>query len=149
MADSSLSFSGDARAPPAHARTFEPSIKSQFWEILTTFGDKYPQNGSKNEPMAPRTNLECPHKGPSVDTGERHCQSINQSAVGRPVGRSVRQSFRQSFSLSFSQYTGTSLIRNCTPRGPYSRIMPRAPGGRAVSYKRGIPAGRPVSKSVG
>ena len=24
------------------------SIKSRFWEILTTFGDKCPQNGSKN-----------------------------------------------------------------------------------------------------
>jgi hypothetical protein len=32
-----------------HARPFEPSIKSQFWEILTTFGDKYHK-------MAPRTN---------------------------------------------------------------------------------------------
>ena len=32
-------------------------IKSQFSEILTTFVDKCPENGSKNESMAPRTNL--------------------------------------------------------------------------------------------
>ena len=38
-----------------HARPFEPSIKSIFLEILTTFGDKCPQNGSKNDKMAPRT----------------------------------------------------------------------------------------------
>ena len=49
-----------------HARPFEPSITGQFWEILTTFGDKCPQNSSKNKPMAPKTNLECPHEGPSV-----------------------------------------------------------------------------------
>ena len=30
-------------------------------ETLSTFGDKCPQNGSKNDPMAPRTTLECPH----------------------------------------------------------------------------------------
>jgi hypothetical protein len=29
------------------------------------FGDKCPQNGSKNDPMAPKTTLECPNEGPS------------------------------------------------------------------------------------
>ena len=51
---------------PCHARPFEPSIKSQFLEILTTFGDKCPQNGSKNEQTAPRTNTGYPHIGPFV-----------------------------------------------------------------------------------
>ena len=34
--------------------------------ILSFFGDKCPQNGSKNEPMAPTTNLECPHIKPRM-----------------------------------------------------------------------------------
>ena len=31
--------------------------QKSFLKILITFGDKYPRDGSKNEPMAPRTNL--------------------------------------------------------------------------------------------
>ena len=42
-------------------------LKVIFSETLSFFGDKCPQNGSKNEPMAPRTNLECPHIGVCVD----------------------------------------------------------------------------------
>ena len=41
--------------------------KVNFQETLSNFGDKCPQNGSKNDPMAPRTTLECPNEGPSVD----------------------------------------------------------------------------------
>ena len=37
-----------------------------FPEALSIFGDECPQNGFKNDPMAPRTTLECPHEGPSV-----------------------------------------------------------------------------------
>ena len=33
---------------------------------MSIFGDKYPQNGSKTAPAAPRPRLGCPHKGPSV-----------------------------------------------------------------------------------
>jgi len=33
------------------------SIKSQFWKILITFGDKGPRNGSKNDLTAPKTTL--------------------------------------------------------------------------------------------
>ena len=31
------------------------------------FGDKCPQNGSKNDKMAPRTTLRCPHEGPRLE----------------------------------------------------------------------------------
>jgi hypothetical protein len=41
--------------------------KVNFQETWSIFGDKCPQNSSKNDPMAPRTTLECPHEGPSVD----------------------------------------------------------------------------------
>ena len=41
-------------------------LKVIFSGTLSIFGDKCPQNGSKNEPMAPRTNLECPHIGVCV-----------------------------------------------------------------------------------
>ena len=40
--------------------------KVNFQETLSIVGDKCPQNGSRNDPMAPRTTLECPHEGPSV-----------------------------------------------------------------------------------
>ena len=52
---------------PTHARPFEPSIKSHFSKISSTYGDKCPRNGSNNEEMAPRTRTGYPHKGPSVD----------------------------------------------------------------------------------
>ena len=51
---------------PNHARPFEPSIKSQFWKISSTFGDKCPENGSKNGLRAPRTGLGYPLEGPFV-----------------------------------------------------------------------------------
>ena len=50
-----------------HARPFDTSIKSHFWMILFTFGDKCPQNGSKNGLRAPRTGMGYHHEGPSVD----------------------------------------------------------------------------------
>jgi len=50
-----------------HARPFEPSTKSHFWKISSTFGDKCPRNGSKNDTMVPRTTLEYPHEGPRMD----------------------------------------------------------------------------------
>ena len=51
------------RGPRKALRT---SIKSHFWKISSTFGDKCPQNGSKNGQTAPRTGTGCPHEGPSV-----------------------------------------------------------------------------------
>ena len=57
-----------ARQMEFHARPFEPSIKSHFWKISSTFDDKCPRNGSKNDTMAPRTTLGYPHEGPSVGT---------------------------------------------------------------------------------
>ena len=41
-------------------------LKVNDSETLSFFGDECPQNGSNNEPMAPTTNLECPHEGPRV-----------------------------------------------------------------------------------
>ena len=45
-------------------------LKSQFSRDLVNFRDECPQNGSKNDPMAPRTTLGCPHEGPRVDSGD-------------------------------------------------------------------------------
>ena len=45
-------------------------FKSQFLRDLFIFGDECPQNGSKNDKMAPRTTLRCPHEGPRVATVE-------------------------------------------------------------------------------
>ena len=41
-------------------------LKVNSAEILSSFGDKCPQNGSRNDLLATRTTLECPHEGPSV-----------------------------------------------------------------------------------
>ena len=41
--------------------------KVKFQELALNFGDKCPQNGSKNAPMAPRPHLGCPHEGSRVE----------------------------------------------------------------------------------
>ena len=41
-------------------------LKVNFSDTLSIFGDKCPQNGSKNEQTAPRTNTGYPHIGPFV-----------------------------------------------------------------------------------
>ena len=40
--------------------------KVNFEQSLSSFGNTCPQNGSKNEPRAPRTSLGYPHIGPFV-----------------------------------------------------------------------------------
>ena len=65
---------GPGRLPlPRHLRieyiTQGPSwgyLRSQISRDLVDFDDKCPQNGSKNDPMAPRTTLKGPHEGASV-----------------------------------------------------------------------------------
>ena len=49
-----------------HARPFVGVFKSQFQEAFSIFGDKCPQDGSKNDQMVPRTALGCHHEGPLV-----------------------------------------------------------------------------------
>jgi len=58
-----------ASAVQVHARPFVGVFKVLFKEMLSTFGNKCPQNGSKNEPRAPRTCMGCPHEGPQVVVG--------------------------------------------------------------------------------
>ena len=41
-------------------------LKVNSSETLSFFGDEYPQNGSKNDQMVPRTTMGCPHEGPRV-----------------------------------------------------------------------------------
>ena len=41
-------------------------LKVNSSETLSIFGDKCPQNGSKNEHRAPITSMGCPHIGPFV-----------------------------------------------------------------------------------
>ena len=61
-----------------NARPFVGASKSQLIEDLSTFGDKYPRNGSKNEPMAPTTDLGCPHEGPRVVRWDRSVLKAGQ-----------------------------------------------------------------------
>ena len=55
---------------PLPRKALRTSIKSHFWKISSTFGNKYPQNGSKNGQTAPRTGMGCPFEGPSVASSE-------------------------------------------------------------------------------
>ena len=59
--------SGKVRPRKALRGGIEGVFKSQSIEDLSCFGGTYLRNGSKNEPMAPTTNLGCPHEGPRVD----------------------------------------------------------------------------------
>ena len=60
-----LSLADRRHAPRKALRGCIPKVT--FSEILSFFGDKCPQNGAKNDTMAPRTTLKCPHEGPRVD----------------------------------------------------------------------------------
>ena len=54
---------------PGSGSTQGPSwgyLKVNSSETLSIFGDKFPQNGSKNEQRAPRTSMGCPHIWPFV-----------------------------------------------------------------------------------
>ena len=53
-------------------------LKVNSSETSSIFGDRCPQNGSKNDLMAPRTTLECPHERPSVGT---HYLSLSLSTL--------------------------------------------------------------------
>ena len=74
-----------------HARPFVGVFKSQFIEDLSTFGDKYPRNGSNNEEMAPRTRMECPHEGPRVDPFHGRANSAHIRQSGLDSGSDVRE----------------------------------------------------------
>jgi len=67
--------------------------KVNFQETSSIFGDKCPRDGSKNDPMAPRTTLECPHEGPPVVSGPLSAhRSRNQApALGRGRERGKRE----------------------------------------------------------
>ena len=52
--------------PPPHAGLFVGVSQKSIEKSLSSFGDKCPQNGSKNEETAPRTKTGYPHIGPSV-----------------------------------------------------------------------------------
>jgi hypothetical protein len=64
---------GDKGHAPAYMprRALRGGIsKVNFEQSLSTFGNTCPQNGSKNEPRAPRTSLGCPHIRPFVGEGQ-------------------------------------------------------------------------------
>jgi hypothetical protein len=65
----SIDGAGSPPPPPFLDCSRGPSwgyLKSHFSRDLVNFRDECPQNGSKNDPMAPRTTLGCPHEGPRV-----------------------------------------------------------------------------------
>jgi len=75
---------GPGRGPPHSidgVSTQGPSwgyLKVIFSETLSTFGDKCPQNGSKNGSTAPRTGLGYPHIGPFVGRVRCRANSVHE-----------------------------------------------------------------------
>ena len=76
---------GAPRARPRRALRGGIS-KVNFEQSLSTFGNTCPQNGSKNEPRAPRTSLGYPHRGPFVDAA-LHPGSPSRGAARLRKGR--------------------------------------------------------------
>ena len=62
--------------------------KVNFEQNLSTFGNTCPQNGSKNEPGAPRTSLGYPHIGPFV--GRANTAHARQSRPDPGLGFQVK-----------------------------------------------------------
>ena len=87
-------------------------LKVNSSETLSIFDDKCPKNGSKNDLMAPRTTLECPHEGPSVE---------REGARGAP-GRNAWCSAVLCRNISFCAYTWLAVLGDLeAPRGGPSR----------------------------
>ena len=59
--------------------------KVNFEQGLSTFGYTCPQNGSKNEPRAPRTSLGYPHIRPFVDGESSPCWETTWAETDNPV----------------------------------------------------------------
>ena len=59
--------------------------KVNFSQSLSTFGNTCPQNGSKNEPRAPRTSLGYPHIRPFVDGESSPCWEMTWADTDNPV----------------------------------------------------------------
>ena len=77
-----LTWSGFSRGM-VHARPFVGVSQSQLFRDLVNFGDKCPQNGSKNDLMVPRTTMGCPHEGPRV--ARQPCGLMQLSQYCRPT----------------------------------------------------------------
>ena len=58
--------------------------KVNFEQRLSTFGNKCPQNGSKNGSMAPSTGMGCPHIGPFVVSVWRGMRARRQHSRHAP-----------------------------------------------------------------
>jgi len=84
---------------------------------LSTFGNAWLQNGSKNEPRAPRTSIGCPHKGPSavcLSTPQFHFTLTSTSKVNST--RKTRKKCR-----------GLELLMGANPQPPHPNPQPPAP----------------------
>ena len=106
--------------------------KVNFQETLSSFGDKYPKNGSKTAPTAPRPHLECPHKGPPVEEKATfHCR-----VLARTIAVHAQRSI-EALSTGVPRSYETAPPQDPTvglSRGPYG-----SPRGRAVSYVQDNP----------
>ena len=114
----SVSLSLSPRLPSSPRRALRGGIsKVNFEQSSSSFGDKCPQNGSKNEEMAPRTKTGYPHIGPSV-VPERgaHQTSLASRAVTFEPFPSPPQSRNQ---------TTPSLLNPPEPEaGPFHHVLP-------------------------
>jgi len=135
--------------------------KVNFQETSSIFGDKCPQNCSKNDPMAPRTTLECSHEGPRVVKGararaaplpSRSCALPRSPPGGREIGNLLPNNRRQRrtyYALCHILYpvsaAHTSIFRmdsNSTSYAPRGKKRPRPQNRKAVKHDRYAPGGK-------
>ena len=128
-----------------------PSVvlnQSQLLKILSTFGDKCPQNGSKNVPISPKTNpgitlawneVTCCSGGAGGGAGARERGA--DAGPGRPESSHYRGTFPRLYSLPLPPaacdgereggrggereggFGATSLIRNRHPPQDHHRAL--------------------------
>ena len=91
-------------------------LKVNSSETLSIFGDKCLQNSSKNDLMAPRTTLECPHEGPSVAP----CQCVRKRRNADPTSR--RWAAHHPGCSSFTSSPGTVLRLVPESRGQHLAV---------------------------
>ena len=97
-------------------------LKVFFSETLSMFGDKRPQNGSKNEEMAPRTKTGYPHIGPFVGTVARSVSLLLSPSLSPSLSLSLSLVMSLYLSLALSIPISLCLSVFVSPPSPFSSL---------------------------
>ena len=117
-------------------------LKVNFEQILSTFGNTCPQNGSKKEPRAPRTSLGYPNEAPSVGIGDTTVRLAEQNGRGRKISHPAHYTLHPTpCTLHPTPYTLHPTPYTLHPT-PYTLHSTPYSGGEAGVFAG--PGGRPL-----